>query len=168
MKKKRRIVLSIARVLLCLFFVLPGNARAGLDGNRTQIAADAQKLGLVAGPVTNENGYSTVTLTLPATSPLSMNGRKTLTVREFFDTQGTIFAVAWEGSLPPDLSVLLGDKITRVPQKNLSPYRHQLLVQTPDLKLRVIGTARFRAGNAWIPARLPPGFRTDQIRVLAP
>ena len=168
MKKKRPLVLSIFGILLCLFFLLPKNVRAGLDGDRTQIAQDAEKLGLVAGPVTNGKGYSTVTLTLPATSPLSMNGRKTLTVREFFDTGGTIFAVAWEGSLPPDLSVLLGDKMTRVPKKNLSPYRHQLFVQTPDLKLRVIGTARFRAGNAWIPTRLPPGFRTDQIRVQAP
>ena len=168
MKKILRIVLPGFGIVLCLFFVLPGNVLAGLDGNRTQIAEDAQKLGLVAGPVTSGNGYSTVMLTLPATSPLSMDGRKTLTVREFFDTGGAIFAVAWEGSLPPDLSVLLGDKITRVPPKNLTPYRHQLFVQTPDLRLLVIGTARFRAGKAWIPTRLPPGFQANRIRVQAP
>lgn len=109
-----------------------------------------------------------MTLSLPSGSPQSMNGRKTLTVREFFDTGGTIFAVAWEGALPPDLSVLLGDKISSVPKKNISPYRYQLFIRAPDLRVRMIGTARFRAGKAWISSRLPPGFNMDQIRVQAP
>ena len=168
MKKNCRIVFLLLGIFLSLSLGLPANVRAGLDGNQTQIREDAQKMGLVPGPASTQNGYSTVTLSLPATSPQSMGGRKTLTVREFSDTGGTIFAVAWEGSLPPDLSVLLGDRFSSVPKKNSSPYRHQLFVRTPDLIVRVIGTARFRAGKAWIPSRLPPGFNADQIRVQAP
>ena len=168
LKKNCRIVFLLLGIFLSLSLGLPANVRAGLDGNQTQIREDAQKMGLVPGPASTQNGYSTVTLSLPATSPQSMGGRKTLTVREFSDAGGTIFAIAWEGSLPPDLSVLLGDRFSSVPKKNSSPYRHQLFVRTPDLRVRVIGTARFRAGKAWIPSRLPPGFNPDQIRVQAP
>ncbi len=168
MKKSRRIAILFLWLSLPLFSLHSSNVWAGLDGNQNLIREDALKLGLVPGPSSTQNGYSSVTMSLPSGSPRSMNGRKTLTVREFFDTGGTIFAVAWEGSLPPDLSVLLGDRFSSVPKKNSSPYRHQLFVRTPGLIVRVIGTARFRAGKAWIPSRLPPGFNADQIRVQAP
>lgn len=159
----------IAFLMAIAFLIrLPTDACAGLDGNRTQVREDAQKLGLVPVSTSAKNGYTSVTLSLPPGSPLSQNGLKTLTVREFLDASGQVFAVAWEGSLPPDLSVLLGRHFKSLPAQNHSPDRHHLFIHTQNMELRVIGTSRFRAGRAWIPSRLPPGFTLSEIRVRTP
>lgn len=167
-KTNRKDFLLAFLMAITFLIRLPTDAAAGLDGNRTQVQEDAQKLGLVSVSTSAKNGYTTVTLSLPPGSPLSQNGLKTLTVREFLDTAGEVFAVAWEGSLLPDLSVLLGRHFTSLPPQNLSPDRHHLFTHTQNMELRVIGTARFRAGKAWIPARLPRGVTPDQIGVRTP
>lgn len=167
-KRDRKDFLLAFLMAITFLIRLPTDAAAGLDGNRTQVQEDAQKLGLVSVSTSAKNGYTTVTLALPPGSPLSQNGLKTLTVREFLDAAGQVFAVAWEGSLLPDLSVLLGRHFSSLPAQNQSPDRHHLFTHTPNMEIRVIGTARFRAGKAWIPSRLPPGFTPDQIGVRTP
>jgi|YelNatPaOPRAMG01_1025707.scaffolds.fasta_scaffold10408_4 hypothetical protein len=167
-RQKRMLFFLIFCLSIALPIRLPTEASAGLDGNRTQIQDDARKLGLVPGTTSTKNVYASVLLSLPPGSPLSQNGLKTLAVREFFDASGQVFAVAWEGSLLPDLSVLLGTRFADIPPRNLSHDRHHLFITTPGLIVRVIGTSRFRAGMAWIPSRLPPGFTLSEIRVRAP
>jgi len=146
--------------------MFPSMAKAGLGGDRPQIKEDAQKLGLVQVRTGSGSGYSTVTLALP-----EQNGpgiQKTLTIKEYLDLTGRIFAIAWKGSVPPDLSVILGSLFSRLSNLPPSQSRHRLFYQDDHLVLSVVGSGRFRVGRVWNPQALPTGFSPSQIRIMTP
>ena len=90
------------------------------------------------------------------------------TIREFVDNQGVIFAIAWQGLDPPDLSVILGsyysgyqaaDKATpkKHGRRNRSVKRENLIVET-------WGAMRTLHGRAYDPSLIPAGVSLNEIK----
>jgi len=89
-------------------------------------------------------------------------------VREYV-AGGTVFGLAWQGAVIPDLRQLLG----RYYQTYIQAVRAQLLqrrglgpisVQLPDLVVLSTGHMRAFTGRAYLPAMLPPGVHAEAVR----
>ena len=100
-------------------------------------------------------------------------------VREYVTPGGAVFAVAWEGQLPPNLQQLLGpyyqqakEAQKRAIQKAAQdaergtprPRRAPLVIQTPGLVLFEGGNVRNYHGLAYIPQLIPQGVQASDIR----
>jgi hypothetical protein len=88
-------------------------------------------------------------------------------VSEYVAAGGTVFAVAWDGPMLPDLRTLLGqyfeamtDESARAPRAG----RGRLVVDEPGVVIHSGGHMRAFEGSAWIPAQLPAGFSADDLR----
>ncbi|MBV6321183.1 DUF2844 domain-containing protein [Duganella sp. HSC-15S17] len=87
-------------------------------------------------------------------------------VREYVNTDGTVFAVSWSGPALPDLRTLLGDKfavLTGAAAQRPKAGHSQLALERPDVVIVSGGHMRAYAGHAWIPDALPAGFDTAVI-----
>jgi hypothetical protein len=88
------------------------------------------------------------------------------TVREYVGADGLVFAVSWNGPFMPDLRTLLGDQFTTM---TAEAARHpkaghsQLRVERPEVTIESTGHMRAYAGRAWLTARLPAGFKPQDI-----
>lgn len=138
---------------------------AAIGALRPEVMAAAQNQGLALVRTDQRNGYSALTFERQEPSSLPGEPPRTLTVREFLDTNGRSFGVAWRGAHSPNLSLLLGNLASRLPRVIHSPDRHRLFFQDGRLVLSVVGNARFQVGSAWDETRLPPGVTPDRIRV---
>ena len=138
--------------------LVPGRfARATLGEGTGSIDADRAELkGVQQAPVPHA-GYSVTVVTSDAT-----------TVREYVSPSGTVFAVAWNGYVHPDLTQLLGTywndyKTARETAVRRHGRRRQQLA-TNNLVVETWGHMRDLRGRAYIPALLPPGMSIDEIR----
>lgn len=89
------------------------------------------------------------------------------TVREYAGADGTVFAVSWTGPFMPDLRTLLGDQfatMTAASAKRPMAGNSQLHVERPDVTIESTGHMRAYAGRAWLNAKLPAGFSTNDIK----
>ena len=90
-------------------------------------------------------------------------------VREFVLTDGTVFAVSWEGPFIPNLRQLLGAYFVPFAQ---AAQAHQarraghapLLLNTPDLVVEAGGHMRAFFGRAYLPNRLPRTLPPEGLR----
>ena len=88
------------------------------------------------------------------------------TVREYVGADGQVFAVSWNGPFMPDLRTLLGDHfatLTSESARRPMAGHSQLYIERPDVTIESTGHMRAYAGRAWIKARLPAGFNTQDI-----
>ncbi len=86
-----------------------------------------------------------------------------VTVREYVDAAGTVFAVAWEGPVQPDFVRLLGSSFA-IYQEALRKPGRSVGVNNADLVLESGGRMRAFHGRAYLPARLPAALSTRDIR----
>jgi hypothetical protein len=95
-----------------------------------------------------------------------MKSDATVTVREFADADGHIFAVAWQGAFHPDYRQLLGTYFDQLQQatKVRRPRRAPLTIDTPGFVFQSFGHVRALAGRAYIPRMLPAGVAVEEIR----
>ena len=87
-------------------------------------------------------------------------------VREYTDANGVVFAVSWKGPTLPDLRTLLGDyfsTMTSAAARHPKAGHSQLYVNDAAVTIESTGHMRAYAGRAWINARLPAGFNTQDI-----
>jgi hypothetical protein len=89
-------------------------------------------------------------------------------VREFVSPDGVVFAVAWEGPVPPDLRPLLGTSfaayaraLAALQQPGL---RRSLHIASSDLVVETAGHLRAYRGRAYLPALIPDGTPTSDLR----
>lgn len=88
------------------------------------------------------------------------------TVREYVSPAGTVFAVAWQGPVMPDLRQALGgyfDRYTAAAANKHGGHRH-LAVREPDLVVQSNGHMRSFSGRAYLPQLLPQGMTVEEIR----
>jgi hypothetical protein len=88
------------------------------------------------------------------------------TVREYVGADGLVFAVSWNGPFMPDLRTLLGDQFTAMTAeaaRRPKAGHSQLYVQRPEVTIESTGHMRAYAGRAWLNAKLPSGFNTQDI-----
>lgn len=89
-------------------------------------------------------------------------------VHEYATRQGTVFAVTWQGPLPPDLQQLFGkyyEQYQTAGSARLRPGMHrQLTVAGADLVVQ--STARLRAfgGSAYVPSLVPAGVSVAALQ----
>lgn len=90
-----------------------------------------------------------------------------VTVREFSDKDGTVFAVAWRGINRPDLSLLLGDyyqeffAAEKAEPKTKS--RAPSETKTSRVTVRRSGHMRDMRGLAYLPDKVPAGVLVQDL-----
>ncbi len=90
-------------------------------------------------------------------------------IREYVSPGGTVFGVAWQGPWMPDLRQVLGDRFEpfqRAMQANRRARRGRgiVVIDEPDLVVRMSGHQRAFYGRAYIPALVPQGVQPEAIR----
>jgi hypothetical protein len=144
-------------VLVAIGFLWMGEARAGLGGDLASVLDDAAELGgaVQSSPFPQFDIEEIVT----------DNGMR---VREFLNRKGIVFAVTWAGPITPDLQRLLGRQFavytTALTARTRLGLQRSVRVATPDLVVESEGHLRNFSGRAYLPAMLPIGVSTAEIR----
>jgi hypothetical protein len=143
----RRLLLgAVLAVGLC------GTAWARLGGDLASVQADQQAWSASASQ-TVLAGATLVTQTQPGG----------LTVRQYVDAAGMVFAVGWEGPVLPDFERLLGASFPTYAVA-VRQQRRGVAVQTADLVIESGGMMRSFSGRAYLPGKLPVGLTAQDIR----
>ena len=154
-------VRSVARsypfVLVAIGSLWVGEARACLGGDLTSVLDDAAELhGAVQTSPLQQFEIKEIT---------SDNGMR---VREFLNRKGIVFAVTWAGPAAPDLQRLLGTQFavytTALTSRTHLGLQRSVRVATPDLVVESVGHLRNFTGRAYLPAMLPTGVSTAELR----
>jgi hypothetical protein len=78
-----------------------------------------------------------------------------VTLRQYVNPAGLVFAVAWEGPVLPDFRSLLGAYFPRYTEALRQQNRHVHILSS-DLIVDAGGMMRAFSGHAYLPAYLPP------------
>jgi Protein of unknown function (DUF2844) len=153
---------SIANVKKCLLAgailaaaLSPCIADAGLGQADTSVQTDAARFkGSIKA--TQYVGYQVQEIQLPSGT----------LVREFVATNGTVFAVAWNGPTVPNLRQTLGqyfNNFVAAAQAKHVGHRH-LEIQQSDLVVQASGHMRAFSGRAYLPQAVPAGVSIADLR----
>jgi hypothetical protein len=89
-------------------------------------------------------------------------------VREYLSSDGTVFAVAWEGLSSPDLSQLFGDYYVEyaetLKKERKRKGRAPREIQASHIVVRHFGHMHAVRGVAYIPSLIPAGITPDEIK----
>jgi hypothetical protein len=90
-------------------------------------------------------------------------------IREYVNSSGVVFAVAWDGPWLPDLRQVLGDQFDRYQAVMQSRQRGRtgrgaVVIDEPGLVVQMSGHPRAFKGRAYLPAQLPAGLALESIR----
>jgi len=151
--KMRWILFSIQFVLVLA--ISPVAAFGALGGNVASIQADQVKMKATVRVARTETSYTVHEIQTPTGT----------SVREFVGRNGTVFAVAWKGSVVPDLRQVLGSYFASFTQsakvKGLG--HNHLLIRQPGFVIHASGHTRAFSGSAYVPGLLPPGVSAQEI-----
>ena len=143
--------------LLALSLLGARQARATLGEGADSIARDKKALSAVKRATTSFANYTVQEIASDAT-----------TVREFITPAGVVFAVAWNGLVHPDFSTLLGAYTDEYKSaKKQLPRQHgkkSSRVQSGRVVVETWGHMGNLQGRAYLPALVPEGVKTDEIR----
>lgn len=87
-------------------------------------------------------------------------------VREYVSSAGTVFAVAWQGPVMPNLRQTLGryfDRYAAAASAKHAGHRH-MAVRESDLVVQSNGHMRSFSGRAYLPPLLPQGVTVEEMR----
>lgn len=90
------------------------------------------------------------------------------TVREYYNSDGVVFAVAWHGVLEPDFASLFGDYYTEYSQslrevKRSAATKKNLSMETTRMKVRKSGHMRSWRGLAYVTSLVPAGVNVEDL-----
>lgn len=161
--------LGRAALALVLSAIASVPAAAGLGGSHATLEADRAHL---AAAMNSTPLPTHVLHTLTA-----LNGS---VVREYVNSDGVVFAVAWRGPGRPDLRQLLGPAFHTFQAQVTTPVtdiaadgstvvhhgrlRRPLLVEQRDLVVHSAGHPGAFFGFAYLPQHVPAGFNPDALR----
>jgi hypothetical protein len=135
----------------------PGSAGATLGLDTSSIAQDRAALSAVSRATTKHAAHAVHEIASDAT-----------TVREFVTPSGIVFAVAWNGLVHPDLSVLLGSyhgdyqsAEKRLQRRHGQRFRQ---VQGDRVIVETWGHMRKLQGRAYVNDLIPAGVDLNEIR----
>ena len=143
---------------LALGAALATPALGALGGGVDSVASDQQAMRgqLVATPYVQYDVHQIVS--------------GSLTVNEYVNRAGQVFAITWQGATPPNLQQLLGSYFTRFQSAataahQINPGIHrQLLISQADLVVQAAGRLRDFRGIAYLPALLPAGVSLSELQ----
>jgi hypothetical protein len=139
-----------------LLMTLTSLAQAGLGDGEASVQTDQVRMKGVLRSV-DRHGYALHEITSPSGT----------VVREFVNPGGKVFGVAWEGRARPDLRELLGPHYRQAlaaQAQQPRPRGAPVVIETPELVIRESGHMRSFHGHAYLPALVPPGVQTNEIR----
>jgi hypothetical protein len=88
-------------------------------------------------------------------------------VHEYATPQGTVFAVTWQGPLPPNLHQLLGGYYAQyqsaVAAQSRAGMHRQVNVAQTDLVVQSMGRMRSFRGKAYVPSLVPAGVSVGDL-----
>ena len=149
---------SVTQVwLLAIGSLWVGEACASLGGDLTSVQDDAAELhGAVQATPFQQFDIEEI---------VTDNG---MHVREFVNRKGIVFAVTWAGPAAPDLQRLLGTQFvaytTALAARTRLGLQRSVRVATSDLVVESEGHLRNFTGRAYLPAMMPNGVLTGDIR----
>jgi Protein of unknown function (DUF2844) len=89
-------------------------------------------------------------------------------VHEYMTPQGKVFALTWQGSLPPNLRQLFGNYYQQFQAGAAAQARtgmHRLLsIAQPDLVVQSMGRLRDFRGKAYVPSLVPAGVAVADLQ----
>ena len=140
------------KLLLCCALLSAGSAWAKLGGDLASVQADRLAWGAssTSAPITGATVY---TQTLP----------NSVTVRQYVNASGLVFAVGWEGPVQPNFERLLGPHFQTFTTAQRQQ-RRGVSVQTADVVMESGGMMRSFNGRAYLPSGLPTGLAPQDIR----
>jgi hypothetical protein len=89
------------------------------------------------------------------------------TLREYVSAAGSVFAVAWQGPVMPDLRQALGayfDRYTASARAAKHASRRHIAVRESDFVVQSSGHMRAFSGRAYVPQLMPQGVAVEEIR----
>lgn len=149
------------RMPRCLHFalfaaMLPLSASATLGGDMESVQADQADMNASQRISAATENYTVYELQTPTGTM----------IREYLSTSGTVFAIAWQGPLLPNLRLLMGAYFTEYTEAaNTQHAGHgHLEIQLPDLVVESNGRVRAFFGRAYLPQGLPQGVAVTDIQ----
>jgi len=150
-------VLSCAAALtVAAALVFAPSASAALGGTADSVTTDSVAL---KGQLHNtpQVQYDLQTITVG-----------TLIIHEYVTRAGQVFAVTWQGPVPPNLRQLLGGYFTQfqsaAANRARPGNRRQLTVSQPDLVIEASGRLRDFSGLAYVPSLFPAGVSVSDLQ----
>ena len=137
--------------------LLQSPAIAHLGGNTDSVSADrdAMQAQLHSTPM---QLYSAHQITTAAGA----------VIHEYTTRQGTVFAVTWQGQLPPDLAQLFGNYYKQYQDAAAAQSRpgmhRQLNISNPDFVVAASGRLRSFRGKAYVPSLVPAGVSVADLQ----
>lgn len=147
---------GIFAVVAVVILGLPMSAWAVLGGKASSVQSDQVQMKAAIRPGTQTTQYSVQTLTTPSG----------ITIKEFADTSGNVFAVTWQGPFMPNLRQLLGQYFSTyvsTARKHHGGLHHRSVVD-PNLVVHSQGHMRAFSGIAYLPAKLPKGVKPGDLQ----
>jgi hypothetical protein len=150
-----------ARTLRALLWLLSGwlamPASAGLGGDTASVSDDSVKL---RGQL-----VSTGMLQYDQHDITAASGT---VIHEYLSRSGKVFAVSWNGPVPPDLRQLFGpyfESFRSAAAAQSRPGGHrQISVAQPDFVVQATGHMRAFQGKAFVPSLVPPGVSVAELQ----
>ena len=132
----------------CTAWARLGESAATIETDRQQLSGEIQTFA--------RTGFNVSEITSP-------DGTK---LREYVAPDGTVFAVAWDGTHAPNLASLLGRYYAEYRDAAASgPFPlHRSSVRTPHIFVETGGPMRASWGRAIVPNLLPQGVSEDSIK----
>jgi hypothetical protein len=150
---------AVARCTFSLFGVLllQAPASAHLGGDTDSVSADRDAMHAQLHSTATQH-YSLHEITTAAGT----------LVHEYTTTQGTVFALTWQGALPPDLAQLFGSYYKQyqdAARAQSRPGMHrQLNFANPDFVVESTGRLRNFRGKAYVPSLVPAGVSVADLQ----
>jgi len=88
-----------------------------------------------------------------------------ITIKEYLNSSGQVFAVSWKGITHPDLQPIFGEYYTEFEKIKTNEHRgmHHYSVRSEKLVVEKSGRMRNVSGHAFVPDLLPQGFNTNEL-----
>ncbi|HJV67188.1 MAG TPA: DUF2844 domain-containing protein [Geomonas sp.] len=145
-----------AATLVTVSATLVSPAFATLGEGADSVARDRRALSAVKRGTTTRSNYTVQEVVSDS-----------VTVREFLNSDGVVFAVAWQGLVQPDLTTLLGSYTQEYQSaKQQTPRRRghkQSRVKSGNVVVETWGHMRNLQGRAYLPALVPSGVNLEDI-----
>ena len=146
---------NIIYLIFSFFFISPAHS---VLGEKTSTIANENKQ-------IQAKSHTIKSLSLYSIHELIKDG---LTLREYADSDGNIFAVVWIGVTHPDLTDLLGRHHAEYHRalKDAPPANRPKLsaINANDLVVEKSGHMRAVRGRAYVPSLIPSGVSIDEIK----
>ncbi len=148
---KRTSALRWQLVAALLSLLLAPSSWAKLGGDLASVQSDQQAWAATA-----------IQTPLASATLITQSLPSGLTVRQYLDATGLVFAVGWEGPVLPDFARLLGNHYPAY-DNALRTQRRGVLVQNANVVLESGGMMRAFSGRAYLPAKLPHSLTAQDI-----